>query len=115
MRLFERPKGEPVPWGQRPVLGFLHLTILLAMLGTGAAVAAETATLRIPSTTVTLPSGLTVVLSAKHKLPMVSISVRIKAGSVDDPEDKAGLAAMTIGLLDKGTMHRTAAAIADEL
>jgi zinc protease len=114
MQLFERLEGEPVPWAQRSVLGFLHFMILLVLLGAGAA-AAETATLRIPSTTVTLPSGLTVVLSPKHKLPMVSISVRIKAGSVDDPEDRAGLAAMTIGLLDKGTRHRTASAIADEL
>src|SRR5262245_57622676 len=115
MRLFERLKGEPVTWGQRSALGFLHLMVLQAMLSAGAAVAAETGTLRIPSTTVTLPSGLTAVLSAKHKLPMASISVRIKAGSVDDPEDKAGLAAMTMRLLDKGTRHLTASAIADEL
>jgi zinc protease len=87
----------------------------MAMLGFGAAVSAETATLRISSTTVTLPNGLTVVASAKHKLPMVSISVRLKVGSADDPEDKAGLAALTARLLDKGTMQRTAMVIADEL
>jgi zinc protease len=45
---------------------------------------------------------------------MVSISVRGQ-GSVNDPEDKAGLAAMTVRLLDKGTTHRTVSAIADEL
>ena len=38
-----------------------------------------------------------------------------KVGSVNDPEDKAGLAAMTVRLLDKGTTHRTASAIADEI
>jgi zinc protease len=85
------------------------------MFGAPVAVAAEAITLRIPSTTVTLPNGLTAVVSAKHKLPMVSISVRFKVGSVDDPDDKAGLAAMTLRLLDKGTTHRTATAIADEL
>jgi zinc protease len=115
MPLLERLKREPVPWGQRSVLDFLHLMVLLAMLGAGAAVAAETVTLRIPSTTVTLPNGLTVVVSPKHKLPMVSMSIRLKVGSVNDPEDKAGLAAMTVRLLDKGTTQRTTLAIADEL
>jgi zinc protease len=115
MQLLERLKRELGFWVQRSVLGFLHLVVLLAILGAGSVVAAQTVTLRIPSTTVTLPNGLTVVVSPKHKLPIVSISVRIKAGSVDDPEDKAGLAAMTVALLDKGTIHRTASAIADEL
>ena len=91
------------------------LVVLVALLGARAAVAAETITLQIPSTTVTLPNGLTVVVSPKHKLPMVAISVRVKVGSVNDPEDKAGLAAMTVRLLDKGTTQRTALAIADEI
>ena len=43
------------------------------------------------------------------------MGVRFKAGSVNDPEDKAGLAAMTVRLLDKGTTQRTTLAIADEL
>jgi zinc protease len=41
--------------------------------------------------------------------------VRFKVGSVDDPEEKAGLADMTARLLDKGTTQRTATAIAEEL
>jgi zinc protease len=101
-----------------PALRLRHLlrfVVLLAMLGAGGTVAAETTTLQIPSTTVTLPNGLTVVVSPKHKLPMVSISTRFKVGSADDLEDKAGLAAMTVRLLDKGTMQRTTSAIADEL
>jgi zinc protease len=115
MTAFERVEQEPETWGQRSVLSLLHLLVLLAMLSAGSAVAAETAMLRISSTTATLPNGLRVVASSKHKLPMVSISVRVKVGSADDPEDKAGLAAMTVRLLDKGTTHRTALVIADEL
>jgi zinc protease len=102
-------------WMHRALLSLVRLVVLLAMLGAGASVAAEAVTLHIPSTTVTLPNGLTVVVSPKHKLPMVAISTRFKAGSADDPEDKAGLAAMTVRLLDKGTMRRTSLAIADEL
>jgi zinc protease len=100
---------------RRPFLGLVNLVALGAMLGTGAALAADTLVLHIPSTTVTLPNGLTVVVSAKDKLPIASISVRFKVGSAYDPEDKAGFAEMTARLLDKGTARRTATAVADEL
>ena len=102
-------------WLQRSAVPLLRLVTLLAVLEAGAATAMEPMALHIPSTTVTLPNGLRVVVSAKPKLPMVSISVRVKVGSVDDPEDAAGLATMTGRLLNKGTIHRTTSAIADEL
>ena len=102
-------------WGQRSVLSLLCLVVLTTSYDPGAEVTAEAVTLHIPSTTVTLPNGLRVVASSKPKLPMVSISVRVKVGSVDDLEDEAGLAAMTVRLLNKGTTHRTAVVIADEL
>jgi zinc protease len=114
MKRSEKRKRELATWVQRFVLSLLSLVVLVAMLA-GAAVAAETVTLPIPSTTATLPNGLTVVVSAKPKLPIASISVRVKVGSAYDPEDKAGLAAMTARLLDKGTTQRTATAIADDL
>jgi zinc protease len=99
----------------RPVLWPLMVMILMALIGGGTALAADTMTLHIPSKKVTLPSGLTVVLSPKDKLPIVSVSLRFKVGSVSDPEQKAGLADMTARLLDKGTAKRTATAIAEEL
>ena len=111
----ERRQCVLTTWPQRAVLAFLHLVILLAVLAAGAAMAMEPIALHIPSTTVSLPNGLRVVVSAKHKLPMVSVSVRVKGGSVDDPEDESGLAAMTVRLLDKGAAQRTASAIADEV
>jgi zinc protease len=58
---------------------------------------------------------LTVVVSAKDKLPIAYISVRFKVGSAYDPEEKAGLADMTARMLNKGTTTRTATAIAEEL
>ena len=100
---------------RRLVLCFSLVTVLLALNGVGAALAAETMALHIPSQTMILPNGLTVVVSPKDKLPIAAISVRFKVGSAYDPEDKAGLADMTARLLDKGTTTRTATAIAEEL
>ncbi|MGH8070931.1 MAG: M16 family metallopeptidase [Candidatus Entotheonellia bacterium] len=97
------------------VLCLLMVATLIALTGSGATLAADTMTLHIPSKKVTLPNGLTVVVSAKDKLPIASISVRFKVGSAYDPEEKAGLAEMTSRLLDKGTTQRTATAIAEEL
>lgn len=99
----------------RPVLRHLIVAILMALTGGGTALAADTMTLHIPSKKVTLPNGMTVVVSPKDKLPLVSISLRFKVGSVYDPEEKAGLADMTARLLDKGTAKRPATAIAEEL
>src|SRR5688572_6592257 len=79
------------------------LTTLLICIGGGAAVAAETMTLHIPSQKLTLPNGLTVVVSPRDKLPIAYLSVRFRTGSAYDPEDKAGLADLTARLLDRGT------------
>ena len=97
------------------VLCLLLVTILLALSATGAALAAETMVLHIPSQTMILPNGLTVIVSPKDKLPIATISIRFRVGSAYDPEDKAGLADLTARLLDKGTSTRTATAIAEEL
>jgi zinc protease len=99
----------------RLALGLVLVTILLALTHGGAALAADTMVLHIPSQMVTLPNGLTVVVSPKDKLPLAVISVRFRVGSAYDPEDKAGLADLTARLLDKGTTTRTATAIAEEL
>jgi zinc protease len=99
----------------RRVRCLVMIATLLGAIGGAAARAAEPIALHIPSQTMLLPNGLTVVVSAKDKLPVAAISVRFKVGSVYDPEDKAGLADMTARLLDKGTTTRTASAIAEEL
>jgi zinc protease len=88
---------------------------LAGLVSAGTVRGAETLSLHIPSKKVTFLNGLTVVVSEKHKLPVVHVSVRVKAGSAHDPEDKAGLADLTARLLGKGTMQRTATDIADEV
>jgi zinc protease len=43
-----------------------------------------------------------------HELPIVTMNLAVKTGSAADPADRAGLAAMTAALLDRGTTKRSA-------
>lgn len=58
-----------------------------------------------------LPNGLTVIVSERHDLPVVSLDVAFTAGTADDPRGKAGLAELTYGLLLEGTTRRDAFAL----
>jgi predicted Zn-dependent peptidase len=51
----------------------------------------------------TLSNGLTVLLSANHKEPRVSVRIAVRAGSNTDPRDHTGLAHYLEHLLFKGT------------
>ncbi|MGH8058445.1 MAG: M16 family metallopeptidase, partial [Candidatus Entotheonellia bacterium] len=94
----------------------LWLVVGLALIvGLAVAMPAAAVSLRIPSTKVMFPNGLTVVVAERHKLPLTTISIRIKAGSAHDPDDRAGVADLTARLLDKGTQHLTATEIAEEI
>ena len=50
-------------WAPRSALNLLCLVVLVVAYAPAATIATETITLHIPSTTVTLPNGLTVVVS----------------------------------------------------
>jgi zinc protease len=63
----------------------------------------------------TTSSGARVQFVASHDLPMLDIQVDFAAGSMFDPADKAGLAALTRALLDLGAGDRDETAIAEEL
>ncbi len=62
-----------------------------------------------------LDNGLTIILVENHRLPIVSIRLAVRAGSRDDPADRAGLADMVSDLLTKGTEGRSADQIAAEI
>lgn len=66
-----------------------------------------------PYTSRTLSSGLKVLVVENPKLPLVTISIVMKAGSALDG-DMPGVADMTATLLMKGTTTRTATHIAEE-
>jgi zinc protease len=61
-----------------------------------------------PHEKIVLKNGLTVLLLEKHGVPIISLYGVLKAGAAADPAGQEGLAAITAGLLRKGTKTRTA-------
>ncbi|MDQ3023070.1 MAG: insulinase family protein [bacterium] len=61
----------------------------------------------------TLPNGLTVVVRENHSNPSVSISGLVRAGSIDDPADKPGLANLAVSMLKRGTAKWTKEQLAE--
>ncbi len=76
-----------------------------------------------PAPRLTLPSiqrrklsnGLEVLLVEHHELPIVTMNLALNSGSASDPADRAGLAAITATLLDRGTAKRSALDLASDL
>jgi zinc protease len=62
-----------------------------------------------------LENGLTLLMVERHNLPIVMVTVGIRAGSLIEPEEKAGLANLTAELLTAGTKRRTASQISEEV
>ena len=68
-----------------------------------------------PYKRVKLSNGMTLLLSEQHEVPIISFSFIVRAGSVDDPAGKEGVASLTAALLRKGTPSRGAEQISSEL
>lgn len=64
---------------------------------------------------VTLENGVTVIAKSNHTTPAVSMIVGVRAGAYADPLDRDGTAALSARVLDRGTVTRSADAIADDL
>ncbi len=64
---------------------------------------------------IVLENGLTLLVSEKRSLPIVTVQVLIRAGSVLEPEEKAGLANLAAGLLTRGTKRRSALEISEAI
>ena len=62
-----------------------------------------------------LPNGLVVLHSENHSLPIVMATIMIKAGQLDEPNDKAGLSHFVAGLLTEGTKKRGSKDISEEI
>jgi len=62
-----------------------------------------------------LPNGLVLLLFEKHELPLTAITVELRSGSLQDPDGKPGVSAITEELLRKGTQTKTAEQIANEI
>ncbi|MHC4245085.1 MAG: M16 family metallopeptidase [Planctomycetota bacterium] len=65
---------------------------------------------------VTLANGMQLFLLEDHELPLISVSARIRAGSIYEPPDKIGLAAITGSVMRTGgTLSRTGDEIDEQL
>jgi zinc protease len=64
---------------------------------------------------VTLDNGVTVLAKSNHTTPAVSMLVGVRAGAYGDPPDREGTSALCARVLDRGTVTRSADAIADDL
>ncbi|MBK6426963.1 MAG: insulinase family protein [Blastocatellia bacterium] len=62
-----------------------------------------------------LSNGLRVIFIASKAQPVVSMTVMLKTGASVEPDDRAGLAQMTAGLVDQGTATRSAQQIAEAI
>lgn len=63
----------------------------------------------------TLSNGLQVILLERHSAPIVNMTLAVDAGYAADPAPKAGLAGLTLDVLDEGTTTRDAFAIVNQL
>src|SRR5574337_1440627 len=64
---------------------------------------------------IVLENGMILLLAEKHDIPMITISMAIKAGSIAEPAAKPGLASLTASLLTQGTERRSAQQISSEI
>lgn len=68
-----------------------------------------------PRTKVTLKNGLTVIVMPTHRLPLVDLRLVVRAGSVNDPDGKEGVASLTADLMTQGAGTRSARQVADDI
>jgi len=64
---------------------------------------------------VTLDNGVTILAKSNHTTPAVSTVIGVRTGAYADPQDRDGTAALCARVLDRGTVTRSAEAIADDL
>ena len=91
---------------RKPVLSSL-LLVVVCLLSVNA--------LALETTRTITPNGLTVLHSENHDLPIVMITLMIKAGQRHEPKEKAGLANLTAELLAEGTKNRSSRTISEEI
>jgi zinc protease len=86
---------------------------IIALIWTGAALGASPS--QVLGVREKLPNGLVWLFSEQSGLPLVTVRLLVKAGTLQDPPGKEGLANLTASLLLSGTKKRSATQIAEEL
>lgn len=62
-----------------------------------------------------LRNGLTVIIRERHSAPLVSMNITVKAGSVNETDDAAGMANLVRHFILRGTAKRSGSAIDKEV
>jgi zinc protease len=62
-----------------------------------------------------LSNGLKVVVAERHEAPVVNLSLIVDSGYASDPQDKPGLANLTLKTMEEGTARRDSLKISEEL
>jgi predicted Zn-dependent peptidase len=62
-----------------------------------------------------LSNGISVVLMEKHQVPLVEVELIVRGGSVNDPNNKIGLASMTTAMMEEGAGTRNSMELADAI
>lgn len=60
-------------------------------------------------------NGIILLILERHSLPIVNVNMVIKAGSIYESDEKAGLSSLMSSLLDEGTKTRTSTQISQEI
>jgi zinc protease len=68
-----------------------------------------------PTARYILKNGLTVIIRERHSSPLVAVNISVRAGTVNEPDEMAGMARLTRQLILKGTAKRSGAAIDREV
>jgi zinc protease len=91
----------------------LFIVLIAAIMAVAAPLAADAAGQL--GKRIVLKNGMVLLLAEKHEIPMVTVSMAIKAGNVVEPTEKAGLSSLTAALMTQGTTRRTANQISREI
>ena len=62
-----------------------------------------------------LPNGMVLLFSEKRAVPILTVTMLIQAGAIQDPPDKPGVANLTAELITQGTTARTATQISEAI
>lgn len=89
--------------------------VLVAVFGLLVAMQASAEAAKPLGKRIVLENGMVLLFAERHELPLVTVSMAIKAGSVEEPQDKPGLASLTAALLMQGTQKRSASQISREI
>ena len=118
---------SPARWARRWTMTVAIAALVSLIASTGTAQFTNWPTERpprpLPSRSVNFPpyemrtlrNGMQMITVLHHEQPAVTIRLLVRAGSVQDPPGKVGVAGLASALLDQGTTTKSAAQIADEI